>query len=120
RHSRQQRGGGNGGGGAGSMMKLLRSAFVIGRRDFSATVLSKTFLFFLLGPMFPLIFGGIFGGIGASVASQREKPVVEVVASDANFDPVPGARQRRADAADGTKLNDLLRYAPEPDADDQQ
>ena len=58
------------------MMRLLRSAFVIGRRDFSATVLSKTFLFFLLGPVFPLLLGGVFGGIGARVASQAEKPVV--------------------------------------------
>jgi ABC-2 type transport system permease protein len=102
------------------MSRLLRGAFVIGRRDFSATVLSKTFLFFLLGPMFPLIFGGIFGGIGASVASQREKPVVAVVASQADFDALSAARQRLADATDGTKLIGLVRFAPEPDAADQQ
>ena len=30
------------------MKRLLRGAFVVARRDFSATVLSKTFLFFLL------------------------------------------------------------------------
>ena len=47
------------------MMRFLRSALVIARRDFAATVLSKTFLLFLLGPLFPLIFGGVFGGIGA-------------------------------------------------------
>ena len=67
------------------MTKLLRGAFVIARRDFSATVLSKTFLFFLLGPLVPLLFGAIFGGIGASVANSRERPVVAVVASEADF-----------------------------------
>ena len=54
------------------MMQLLRGAFVIARRDFAATVLSKAFIFFLLGPIFPLLLGGVFGGIGARVASQTE------------------------------------------------
>ena len=49
------------------MMRMLRGAFVIARRDFSATVLSKAFIFFLLGPIFPLLLGGVFGGIGARV-----------------------------------------------------
>ena len=52
------------------MMRFIRSAFVIARRDFAATVLSKTFLFFLLGPLFPLLLGGAFGSIGARVASR--------------------------------------------------
>ena len=52
------------------MMRFLRSAFVIARRDFAATVLSKAFIFFLLGPLFPLLLGGVFGGIGA----QRREP----------------------------------------------
>ena len=41
-------------------MKLpetIRAAFVIARRDFTATVLSKTFLLFLLGPLFPILLG---------------------------------------------------------------
>ena len=52
------------------MMRFVRSAFVIARRDFTATVLSKAFIFFLLGPLFPLLLGGVFGGIGAQVASR--------------------------------------------------
>ena len=39
--------------GAGAMMRFIRSAFVIARRDFAATVLSKAFIFFLLGPAVP-------------------------------------------------------------------
>ena len=37
------------------MIHLLRGAFVIARRDFGATVLSKAFIFFLLGPILSLI-----------------------------------------------------------------
>ena len=66
------------------MMRRLRSAFVIARRDFSATVLSKTFLFFLLGPLFPLLLGGAFGSIGARVASRTETPMVAVISSPAD------------------------------------
>ena len=48
-------------------MKLpetIRAAFVIARRDFTATVLSKTFLLFLLGPLFP---------IGARLRLRRDR-----------------------------------------------
>ncbi|MFL6801068.1 MAG: ABC transporter permease, partial [Sphingomicrobium sp.] len=102
------------------MKKLLRGAFVIGRRDFSATVLSKTFLFFLLGPLFPLLFGGIFGGIGASVASSRERPVVAVVASQAEFAQIGAARDRLAKAMDADRVVRLARFEPEPDLAAQQ
>ena len=33
------------------MKSFVQAAFVIGRRDFTATVWSRTFLFFLLGPL---------------------------------------------------------------------
>src|SRR5213078_3931878 len=115
RHSRQQRGGGNGGGGAGSMMKLLRSAFVIGRRDFSATVLSKTFLFFLLGPVFPLLLGGVFGGIGARVATKTERPVVAVVSSPAEFARLNAARDQLVGALGEGAVVQILHFAPKGD-----
>ena len=75
------------------MMRFLRSAFVIARRDFSATVLSKAFIFFLLGPLFPLLLGGVFGGIGARVATQTERPVVAVVGSPQEFALISAARR---------------------------
>ena len=64
------------------MRDCLRSAFVIARRDFIATVLSQTFLFFLLGPLFPVLLGGVFGAHRrARSRAQAERPVVAVVAS---------------------------------------
>jgi ABC-2 type transport system permease protein len=97
------------------MMRFLRSAFVIARRDFSATVLSKTFLFFLLGPLFPLIFGGVFGGIGASVANSRERPVVAVVSTPADFARLSAARERFAAAIDDRPMVRLAHFAPQTD-----
>jgi ABC-2 type transport system permease protein len=102
------------------MSNLLRGAFVIGRRDFSATVLSKTFLFFLLGPLFPLLFGVVFGGIGASVANSREKPAVAVVASEEDYVPIDAARNRLAAAIDEDHVVRLVRVDPEPNADAQR
>ena len=87
-----------GAGRAGEMMRFIRSAFVIARRDFGATVLSKTFLFFLLGPLFPLLLGGAFGSIGARVASRTERPVVAVVMAPHEAAQIAAARARLADA----------------------
>lgn len=100
------------------MIRLLRSSFVIARRDFAATVLSKAFIFFLLGPLFPLLLGGLFGSIGARVATQTERPVVAVVMSKAEFDALWRAHQRLAEAAGEQNLVKLVGYPrPEKDAD---
>jgi ABC-2 type transport system permease protein len=102
------------------MMRLVRSAFVIARRDFSATVLSKAFIFFLLGPMFPLLLGGLFGGIGARVASSTEHPVVAVVMSRAEFAQLAMARQQLANAMRDSGIVELRYVPPEPDAKAQR
>ena len=58
RHRRRGRGGGRwpttAESGRMTLRDTLSSAFVIGRRDFTATVFSKTFLLFLLGPLIPV------------------------------------------------------------------
>ena len=66
-------------------MNMLRSAFVIARRDFTATVFSRAFLLFLLGPLFPVLMAAIFGTIGGAALSQAERPVVAVVSSEAEY-----------------------------------
>ena len=101
------------------MMRFIRSAFIIARRDFTATVLSKTFIFFLLAPLFPLLFGGVFGSIGARVASQAERPVVAVVSSKADFDRLSAARDQLAHALSGDDVVGLVHYAPERNPIDQ-
>ena len=97
------------------MMRMLRSAWVIARRDFAATVLSKTFIFFLLGPLFPLLLGGLFGGIGARVATQTAQPVVAVVMSPAELDALRKARQSLVQASGENQVVRLVGYAAESD-----
>jgi ABC-2 type transport system permease protein len=102
------------------MIRFVRSAWVIARRDFTATVLSKAFIFFLLGPLFPVLFGGVFAGIGSNVASQAKRPVVAVIAPKAEFDRLQAARSRLAEAVGEDPLVDLVGFAPEPDLAAQQ
>jgi len=54
----------------------LEAAWVIARRDFVAVLFSRAFLFFLIGPLFPVLVGGLAGSIGSQVS--REVAVVEV------------------------------------------
>ncbi|HEX3423155.1 MAG TPA: ABC transporter permease [Sphingomicrobium sp.] len=96
------------------MMRFIRSAFVIARRDFGATVLSKTFIFFLLAPLFPLLMGGVFGSIGARVATQAARPVVAVVSSDKDFDRLSSARSELAQALGEDTMVSLVHYPAEP------
>ena len=95
------------------MMRFLRSAFVIGRRDFGATVLSKTFIFFLLGPLFPLLLGGVFGGIGARVASHVQRPVVAVIGPSRQFQSISAARDGLAQATGDDEVIRFVHYDAE-------
>ena len=99
------------------MMRFLRSAYVIARRDFAATVLSKTFIFFLLGPLFPLLLGGLFGGIGARVASQTERPSIAVAMPHADFDSLSKARNRLAQAIGEPAVVRLIHVPQQPGED---
>lgn len=99
-------------------MKLpetIRAAFVIARRDFTATVLSKTFLLFLLGPLFPIVLGMGMVGIGAQVDRNAKAPPVAVVASQHDFELLSAARQRLSPLADAQPLVELRYVSPESD-----
>ena len=101
------------------MTRFLRSAYVIARRDFTATVLSKAFIFFLLGPLFPVLLGGVFGGIGSRVAAQVERPVVAVVFSKSDYERLSAARDELANGVGGDVVK-LVHYRPEPDLEAQK
>jgi ABC-2 type transport system permease protein len=100
-------------------MKLpetIRAAFVIARRDFTATVLSKTFLLFLLGPLFPIGLGFIFGGIGAQVERNAAPATIAVISSPADYALLESARDRFAPLGTERPLVRLQRISPEGDA----
>ncbi|MCK0530428.1 ABC transporter permease [Sphingobium agri] len=58
------------------MSQILRAALVIARRDFSAVIFSKTFILFLLGPLFPVVIGMAFGGLGEKITTESLRPTV--------------------------------------------
>ena len=97
------------------MPETIRAAFVIARRDFAATVLSKTFLFFLLGPLFPIALGFAFGGIGAQVERNAQPPAVVVVGTTQDFELLQAARARLSPLADERPFVELRRADPEED-----
>jgi len=65
------------------MRQLFASAWVIARRDYVTTVFSRIFLLFLLTPVFPAIFGGVFASLGASDDSGGRNVPLVVIATDA-------------------------------------
>ena len=95
------------------MMSLLQAAFVIGRRDFIATVYSKTFLLFLVGPLFIIGISFLFGATSASMARQDMKAKVAVIASQAEFDLINGAHKRLDPAFREGQLPELVRVEPD-------
>ncbi|MDP9421427.1 MAG: ABC transporter permease [Pseudomonadota bacterium] len=97
------------------MPETIRAAFVIARRDFTATVLSKTFLLFLLGPLFPIALGFAFGSIGAQVEKSAKLPAIVVIASPEDYALLDAARKRLSPLASELPLTGLRRADPEPD-----
>lgn len=63
------------------MIETIRAAFVIARRDFTAIIFSKSFFFFLLGPLFPLGIGIAAGGLGSQVSQDIDNSVIGVAMS---------------------------------------
>jgi ABC-2 type transport system permease protein len=82
-------------------LSTIEAAWVIARRDFVAVLFSRAFLFFLLGPLFPVIVGGLAGSIGGQV--QREAVSVEVglAMSAADNAALIAARERLAPGLGG-------------------
>ncbi|MFL0670819.1 MAG: ABC transporter permease [Erythrobacter sp.] len=65
-------------------LSTLEAAWVIARRDFIAVLFSRTFLFFLLGPLFPFIVGGLAGSITGEVMREADTVVVGVAMNEAD------------------------------------
>jgi uncharacterized membrane protein YfcA len=51
-------------------LPLLGAAWVVARRDFVAILFSRSFIFFLLGPLFPLVVGALAGATASSHISS--------------------------------------------------
>lgn len=88
-------------------LSVLAAAWVVARRDFTAILLSRSFFFFLLGPLFPVLIAVLAGSLGARVDASQERPVLGVAMSVADLEALERARVRLAPALD-EELPDLL------------
>ena len=67
-------------------LPLWRAAFVIARRDFVAVLFSRAFFFFLLGPLFPILVGGLAGGIGNALDKSSGPPEIGIAMTSPDVD----------------------------------
>ena len=73
-------------------LPLLGAAWVVARRDFVAILFSRSFIFFLLGPLFPLAVGALAGGIGQRVESAAAAPQIGIAMQAADVERMRAAR----------------------------
>lgn len=89
------------------MKEIIRAAFVIARRDFTAIIYSKAFIFFLLGPFFPVLVGVAAGSLGGQIAKEADKPVVGLALSKAESAHLIAARDTLAETMGETYFTEM-------------
>ena len=99
--------------------RFLRSAWVIGRRDFVATVWSKTFVFFLGGPLLIIAMSFLFGNVSGKMAQDEMRARVAVIAAPTDFAAINTARERLNPAFGERGLPELVHREPDYDLDAQ-
>lgn len=87
-------------------LSRFEAARVVARRDFRAILFSRAFLFFLLGPLFPIGIGVLAGGIGGQVQRDANTRLVAVAMAEADATAMVEARARLSPRV-GTALPDL-------------
>lgn len=90
-------------------MRMIDSAFVIGRRDFVATVWSKSFILFLLAPLAIFGFSMLAGMTAGKAERAASQPMVAVAADAATLEALEQARARLAAATSETAFPLLRR-----------
>jgi ABC-2 type transport system permease protein len=73
-------------------LSTLEAAFVVARRDFTAILFSRSFIFFLLGPLFMMGLTFVAGGIGQQVRQNASRPELGVAMSAADTDAMVTAQ----------------------------
>jgi ABC-2 type transport system permease protein len=77
-------------------LSIWQAAWVVARRDFVAILWSRAFIFFLLGPLFPLVVGVLAGGISTQVAETTSNPEIGIAMEAGDVDAMLAAHQRLA------------------------
>ncbi len=104
---------------SGGRLALWRAAFVIARRDFTAILFSRAFIFFLLGPLFPVVVMALAGGVGAQVQSEAMVADVGIAMEGEEVDAMLAAREELAQQIPGRlpPMVELARLQPGEDYD---
>lgn len=90
------------------MIETIRAAFVIARRDFTAIIFSKSFFFFLLGPLFPLGIGVAAGGLGSQVSRDIDNSVIGVALNQEEAEALLATRERLIGSLGSKALPELI------------
>lgn len=75
-------------------MNLFEAAWVIARRDFMATVFSRSFILFLAAPLILFGFAIFFSQMAEQADRTANQPVVALVTDTATKDAIVAARER--------------------------
>ncbi len=78
-------------------LTMLQAAYVVARRDFTAILFSRSFLFFLLGPLFPAIVMGIAFGLGSIQSETKILPAIAVQMEENDTIRLERAREKMAE-----------------------
>lgn len=76
------------------MNETMRAALVIARRDFTALIHSRSFLFFLIGPIVMLCIAIAAGSVGNSMAHDTPVPVIAVAMPDEDMARLDAAHEQ--------------------------
>ncbi|WP_156840845.1 ABC transporter permease [Novosphingobium aquimarinum] len=87
-------------------LSTFAAAMVVARRDFTAILFSRSFLFFLLGPLFPVVVAVMAGGVGQRVQTSAETPRIGIAMSGEDALRMTTARDSLAGSA-GIPLPDM-------------
>lgn len=77
-------------------LSKLQAAMVVARRDFVAILFRRTFIFFLLGPLFPVLMMVLAGTVGHRVEGASAAPEIGVAMQAQEITSLIAARQRLA------------------------
>ncbi|WP_338241894.1 ABC transporter permease [Aurantiacibacter hainanensis] len=103
----------------GGRLSIWQAAYVIARRDFTAILFSRAFIFFLLGPLFPVFVMALAGGVGAQVQSEASAADVGIAMESRYVDEMLNAQDeaRRLLGPAVPRMVELKRLSPGEDFD---
>ncbi|MDE2404968.1 MAG: ABC transporter permease [Sphingomonadales bacterium] len=82
-------------------LSTVAAALVVARRDFSAILFSRSFIFFLIGPLFPILVGLMAGSVGDHVQKVDDSPEIGVMMPSDQADRLMTAHRAMQSHMDG-------------------